>query len=92
MKKWLISFVVSTFISCLGLVYFVSLMAQDRCLDSGGRWLGVMRGCDGGNDYSLQFLTSPLAIAIFSGIILGISSALVQIHTLLCKYKGHLSL
>ena len=58
-------------------------MAQDGCLDSGGHWLGLIQGCDGGNDYSMQYLTSPLAISIFLGIILGIGSALVQMHTIL---------
>jgi len=85
MKKWGISFAISTLISCLGLVYFISFMAQDKCLDSGGRWLDFIQGCDGGNGYSMQVLTSPIAIAIFLGIILGISSALVQVHTLFFK-------
>jgi len=84
-KKWLICLAISTLTSCIGLVLFIQSVAQDKCLDSGGRWLGLIHGCDGGNNYSIQNLTSPLAIVIFLGIILGISSALVQIHTLLFK-------
>lgn len=85
MKRWGISLAISTLISCLGLVYFLSSVTQDRCLDSGGRWIGLIQGCDGGNGYSIQFLISPIAIVIFLGIILGISSALVQVHTMLLK-------
>ena len=85
MKRWVISLAISALVSCLGLVYFISFVAQDRCLDSGGRWLGLIQGCDGGNGYSMQFLTSPIAIAIFLGIILGISSVLVQVYTMLFR-------
>ena len=85
MKRWVVSLAISTLISCLGLVCFISFMAQDGCLDSGGRWLGLIQGCDGGNSYSMQYLASPIAIAIFLGIILGISSAIVQIHTMLFR-------
>lgn len=85
MKKWIISLAISTLVSCIGLVLFINFMAKDRCLDSGGRWLSLFRGCDGGNDYSMQYLTTPLAIAIFLGIILGIASALVQVHSILHK-------
>ena len=83
MKKWIISFAISTLSSCLGLVFYIYFMAQDGCLDSGGRWLGLFQSCDGGDDYSMQYLASPLAISIFLGIILGISSALVQVHSML---------
>jgi len=85
MKKWIICFGISVLISSLGLVWFISSSAQDGCLDSGGRWLGLIQGCDGGNDYSMQYLTSPLAIGIFLGIVLGISSALVQVHSMLSR-------
>lgn len=83
MKKWIICLAISTLVSCIGLVCFIYFMAQDGCLDSGGRWSGLMQGCDGGKDYAMQFLALPLAIAIFLGIILGISSALVQVHSML---------
>ena len=85
MKRWGVSLAVSALVSCLGLVYFISFMAQDRCLDSGGRWLGVIQGCDGGNGYSIQSLTSPIAIVIFLGIILGISSVLVQVYAMIFR-------
>ena len=85
MKKWIICLGISVLISSLGLVLFISSSAQDGCLDSGGRWLGLIQGCDGGNDYSMQYLTSPLAIVIFLGIVLGISSALVQVHSMLSR-------
>lgn len=85
MKKWIISLAISALISCLGLVCYINFMAQDGCLDSGGRWLGLIQGCDGGNDYSMQYLATPIAISIFLGIILGISSALVQVHSILYR-------
>lgn len=83
MKKWIIALAISTLVSCIGLVCFIYFMAQDVCLDSGGRWLGLIKGCDGGKNYSMQFLASPLAIFIFLGIILGISSALVQVYSMI---------
>lgn len=86
MKKWIISFAISVLISCLGLVYFVNFIAYDACLGSGARWLGLIQGCEGGNGYTMQYITSPLAILIFLGIILGVSSALVQIYTLFSKF------
>ena len=85
MKKWIISLAISSLISILGLVWFISFSAQDGCLDSGGRWLGLIQGCDGGNGYSMQYLGSPLAIVIFLGIVLGISSVLVQVHSMLFR-------
>ena len=85
MKRWVISLAISALISCLGLVYFISFMAQDSCFDSGGRWLGLIQGCDGSNGYSMQFLTSPIAIAIFLGIVLSISSVLVQVHAMIFR-------
>ena len=83
MKRWAISLTISVLISCFGLAYFISFMVQDGCLDSGGRWLGYIQGCDGGNGYSMQNLVSPITIAIFTGIILGITSAIIQFHTML---------
>ncbi len=85
MKIWGISLAISALVSCLGLAFFVSFMAQDGCLDSGGRWLDLTQSCDGGDGYSMAYLASPIAIAIFLGIILGISSALVQVHTILFR-------
>ena len=85
MKKWIICLAISLVISFLGLAYFVNFTAQDGCLDSGGRWLGALDGCDGGNGHSIQYLMSPLAITIFLGIVLGISSALVQLYSILFK-------
>ena len=85
MNKWVISLAISLVISFLGLAYFVNFTVQDVCLDSGGRWLGALDGCDGGNGYSIQHLMSPLAIIIFLAIVLGISSALVQLHSILFK-------
>ncbi len=80
MKIWGISLVTSAVVSFLGLAFFVSFMAQDSCLDSGGSWLHLTQSCDGGDSYSMEYLATPIAIAIFLGIILGISSALVQVH------------
>ncbi len=88
MKKWLLSLAISALISFIGLVWFIRSSVQEACLSAGGRWLGLMQGCDGGTGYSLQYLTSPLAIAIFLGIVLGISSALVQVHSLIVGSSG----
>lgn len=83
MKKWIISVTISAFISCLGLGYFIDFMAQNGCLDSGGRWLGHIHGCDGGSGYSMQYLASPIAITLFFAIVIAISSALVQLYAIL---------
>ncbi|MGP4845812.1 hypothetical protein ACTXGQ_16870 [Marinobacter sp. 1Y8] len=88
MKKWLLCFAISALMSCLGLAWFIRSSAQEGCLDSGGRWLGLIQGCEGGSGYSLQYVASPLAIAIFLGIVLGISSALVQVHSLIFSPLG----
>ncbi|MDO6805969.1 hypothetical protein Q4595_26165, partial [Wenyingzhuangia sp. 1_MG-2023] len=79
MKIWLICLALSMLISVCGLIGFIYVSAQDICLDSGGRWLGLISGCDEGKTYSLQYLSSPLAIMVFLGITVGISSVLVQI-------------
>jgi hypothetical protein len=91
-QRWAVCLAIASMLSCLGLVYFINDMSEKSCLESGGRWLSLIQGCEGGNSYSMQYLTSPLAIAIFMGIILGITSALFQIYTLLIlpiynKYK-----
>ena len=88
MKKWIISLTISFALCSLCLVYFAVFMMQDGCLDAGGIWLGALKGCEGGNHYSPQFLTSPLTVAIFFGIVLGICSALVQFHTILFKHHS----
>ena len=83
MKKWFVAFTISALVSCIGLVIYIYFMAHDICLDSGGRWPGLIQGCDGGKDYSMKYITSPLAISIFLGIILAISSALVQVYSMI---------
>jgi hypothetical protein len=82
MKKWIISTSVSVTFCIFGLFYFSEFIAQDSCLDSGGRWLGVTKGCEGGNNFTMLQLMAPLPICIFIGIALGITSALVQIINL----------
>ena len=90
MRRWCICLAISLVISLLGIAYIVYFMAQDGCLDSGGRWLGALAGCDGGSNYSMEYLMSPLAITIFLAIVLGISSALVQLHSMLFEsHKKH---
>lgn len=84
MKIWLVSLLAAALLCGMGLLYFVSSIAHDKCLAAGGRWLGTGQGCDGGSGYFLEGLLSPLAVALFIGIILGVSSAFVQIHALLC--------
>lgn len=88
MKKWLVCFVISVVISIIGLFYFVSFVMQDGCLDSGGSWKGVIDGCDSGNGFTTQYLMSPLSIAIYIGIIFGISGALVQVHKIVDDFKN----
>ena len=85
MKKWLISLTLSLAISTIGILYFLIFIAQDNCLDSGGRWLGALNGCDGGNEYSTEYLTSPLAMGIYIAIVVAIGSALIQLHSILRK-------
>ncbi|RLP52363.1 MAG: hypothetical protein D6160_21150 [Ketobacter sp.] len=87
MKRAFICLLISLTISCLGLLYLVVFVAKDNCLDSGGRWIGVVKGCEGGNEYSLSLLLSPLPVCIFIGIVLGISSVLIQLHTLIFDTK-----
>ncbi len=43
---------------------------------------------DGNSNYSLQSLMSPLPIVIFFAIVLGISSALVQLHSILLGVRN----
>lgn len=85
MRKWMISLAVAAMISSFGLAYFIGVSAEGVCLDSGGRWLGLIQGCEGGSGYSMQYLKSPLAIAIFLGIVIGISSALVQVYSMISR-------
>ncbi|MGC1507387.1 hypothetical protein [Ketobacter sp.] len=87
MKRAFICLLISLTISCIGLLYFTVFVARDTCLDAGGRWIGVVQGCEGGNEYSLSLLLSPLAVSIFIGIVLGISSVLIQLHTLIFATK-----
>lgn len=88
MKKWFIALSISLTVCTTGLVYFTFFMAQDGCLDSGGRWLGALNGCDGGNGYSTEYLSSPLAVGIFTGIVLAVSSALIQVQSIYLQSKN----
>lgn len=83
MKKWLYSLVISLLLCSVGLIYFVAFVAQDKCLDSGGRWLGFMAGCEAGRGYSMDNLMSPTGILLSLGIVLAVSSALVQVRDLI---------
>lgn len=77
-----------SFILCTaGLLYFGVFIVQDGCLAAGGSWLGATKGCEGGNEYSPSYLTTPFAIVIFIGVDLGVSSALIQIHSLFTNQK-----
>jgi len=88
MKKWLISLGLSVVLCGIGLGYFLCFIAQDACLDSGGRWLGIIAGCEGGRELELDFLISPLLISIFLGIMLGVCSALVQFYTIISGHRN----
>lgn len=88
MKKWLTSLAISLATSSLALVYFLLVMAQDKCVESGGVWLGVRSGCNGGNGYALDNLLSPLGVVIALGIVLALCSAFIQIHALLLKRRS----
>jgi len=83
MKKWFVAFAISFTLSVLGLAYFTVMLAQDRCRDSGGNWLGLLKGCEEGSGYQLEFTGNPLAMTIFLAIVVAISSALIQLHSIL---------
>ncbi|WP_086933892.1 hypothetical protein [Agarilytica rhodophyticola] len=85
MKKWIISLSISFVITTAGLIYFVSFVVQDQCLAAGGRWLGTFEGCQGGNGYSTDYLSSPLAIGIYLAIVVAIASAFVQFYSIAAK-------
>lgn len=84
-KKWSVYLTASILISVLGLLWFINYSAETGCLGSSGRWLSPIYGCDNGFQYSTVYLESPLAISIYLGIVLGVTSALVQIHSILFK-------
>lgn len=88
MKMWFISLGLSVVLCGIGLAYFLYFIAQDTCLDSGGRWLGIIAGCEGGRDLELDFLISPLLIALFLGIVLGVCSAFVQFYALISRRQN----
>ncbi|WP_370981129.1 hypothetical protein [Agaribacterium sp. ZY112] len=85
MKQWIICIILSALSCIMSLCYFIEFIAQDSCLDLGGQWLGMIEGCIGGNEFSMAKLLTPLSIAIALGILLGMSSALVQISSMLNK-------
>ncbi|MFT7562194.1 MAG: hypothetical protein ACI93R_004129 [Flavobacteriales bacterium] len=85
MKKWFICLAISTLISSSGLMYFIISSDRNRCLSSGDFWLGLIQGCSDGHVYSIDSLVSPLAIAIFCGIVLGITSAIIQVYSISSK-------
>ena len=73
MKKWIVSGGVSGFfIACL-LVYLYQFILQDKCLDAGGRWLGLVQGCDGGTYESYYFVVSPASTIVLVFIWLALS-------------------
>ena len=67
MKKWLISLGLSVVLCGIGLGYFLCFIAQDTCLDSGGRWLGIMAGCEGGRELELDIFNIATANLHISG-------------------------
>lgn len=83
MKPWLYSLSISLLICLSGLTYFVLVVAPDKCLDAGGRWLGAGDGCEGVLGYELANLASPFGVIIFLGIVVAIASLLFQVKTLL---------
>lgn len=84
MKKWGVSFVISISICTLGLI---KMMDQSGCINSGGRWLGIMKGCEGGEDYSIEYFSSALSVVIFLGIVLGVTSACVQFYDIFLNFN-----
>ncbi|WP_185235912.1 hypothetical protein [Teredinibacter franksiae] len=85
MKKWLVTLSISFFFSCFGLGFFVITTAQSSCLESGGSWQSILQGCSDGQGYSLQYLATPLAITIFAAIVVAISSAVVQLRSIIAN-------
>jgi hypothetical protein len=68
MKKWITSGVVSGFfIACL-LAYLYGFIQQDKCLDAGGRWLGLVQGCDSGTYESYYVVVSPVSVIVLVAI------------------------
>jgi len=88
MKKWGIAIGLALGICGAGLIYFLRVVALDACLDAGGQWLGHSQGCLDGNSFTPDVLLSPISIAIFIGLVLGIASALVQFYTLAKNITG----
>lgn len=94
MKKWLIALAISLSVCACGLVYFSYSLAQSACLNLGGNWMGLTSfftstdTCQGAAEFSFERLSSTLSIAIFLGIVLGIASALIQLHQLLNRHQN----
>ncbi|SMF27474.1 hypothetical protein SAMN02745866_01744 [Alteromonadaceae bacterium Bs31] len=85
MKKWFVCLLISVIICVLGLIYFIRTKVITVCVESGGLWLGLLEGCENGGGISMQYFGSPLAVIIFFAIVLGVSSVLVQVHSMLFK-------
>ena len=84
MKKWGVSLLISISICTLGLI---KLMDQRGCINSGGRWLGIMNGCEGGDGYSIVYFSSALSVVIFLGIVVGVTSACVQFYNIFWNFN-----
>jgi len=84
-KKWFVCLSISAIVCAMGLVYFIRTKVQIVCIESGGVWLGILEGCESGSGITMQYFGSPLAIVIFFGIVLGVSSVLVQVHSMALK-------
>lgn len=61
LRKWIVSIALSFSIIALAMMTLYQSFQQDRCLDSGGRWLGAVKGCDFGTYEDYYFVITPTA-------------------------------
>jgi hypothetical protein len=68
MKRWVLSVFISLIPLIVVAIYYYQAIEQAICLNSGGSWLGVFKGCDfpvDGGFYSITI--SPISgIIVFS--------------------------
>ena len=66
MKIWIVSGTVSLIATTILSACIYHFIQRDMCLDSGGRWLYLVEGCDGAIYENTFYVISPIAIAALS--------------------------
>ena len=67
MRRWILSVLLSLIPVVYLLFYFYGNIQHAVCLSSGGKWLGIYRGCDLAIDQGFYSLTiSPFFAVIFA--------------------------